>query len=79
MNEIEIPRWLGYHKQEKCESHGFSDTLEKAYAAVVYMQMVHCLEITQSLSRLKLYGTKLLANLLSKAVKALDIKDTGEV
>ncbi|XP_037028702.1 uncharacterized protein LOC119068942 [Bradysia coprophila] len=39
INEIVIPRWLGSYSTKCLELHGFSDSSNEAYSAVVYSRM----------------------------------------
>lgn len=82
IENIRIPRWLNSHRDSEIELHGFSESSEKAYAAVIYLRVttasqstiVHLISSktrvaplkTISLPRLELCG----AVLLSKMIKS---------
>ena len=81
MHHIRIPRWIGY-TSTNAELHGFCDSSEKAYGAVIFIRTsmkVHQL-IAKSrvapvspmtIPRLELKGAVLLAELMAKVRKAL--------
>ncbi|XP_075151122.1 uncharacterized protein LOC142225231 [Haematobia irritans] len=84
LNNIQLPRWIGFETNSFCEVHGFADASEKAYGACVYVRIksrdggiqTHLLLAksrvaplrTITLPRLELCGAVLLADLMS-AVK----------
>lgn len=42
LGKVQIPRWTGRHKEDlSIELHGFADTSNRAYAAVVYLRVLH--------------------------------------
>lgn len=88
LENVKIPRWTGNQETDKLiEFHGFADSSEKAYAAVVYVKVVDMqnnIKVTLlaaktkvapiktiSLPRLELCGALLLANLVEKVIKAM--------
>ncbi|XP_011688629.1 PREDICTED: uncharacterized protein LOC105450474 [Wasmannia auropunctata] len=90
LNEVRLPRWVHFGAENaRVELHGFSDASERAYAAVVYLRTVdnqervatHLLARTkvapvktQSVPRLELCGAVLLAKLLDRIVKGLNME-----
>lgn len=61
LEEIRIPRWIGYRPTSTVELHGFSDASRLAYAAVVYARI-----ITES--------GEILINLLQAKTKVVPLK-----
>lgn len=86
LTQLQIPRCLSVRSIKSCELHGFSDSSEKAYGAVVYLRIIDVHENVQvffvcskgrvapikstSLPRLELCGAVVLADLL-KFVKQI--------
>lgn len=80
LNNIQLPRWIGFTPESILEIHGFADASEKAYGACVYARVVSVNGRIQtqlllaksrvaplktiSLPRLELCGALLLANLM---------------
>lgn len=90
LSEISIPRWIGISSCSSVQLHGFCDASEKAYAAVVYVRYrvnksAHKVSLVMAKSRvapikklkipkLELMGALLLANLVKKVMRALNIE-----
>ena len=88
INNIKIPRWIGFTSQAKIEFHGFSDASERAYAAALYIRVeyrnrvdVHLISSktkvapikTLSIPRLELCGALLLAEMIDSIPPRLDV------
>ncbi|XP_075990300.1 uncharacterized protein LOC142985947 [Anticarsia gemmatalis] len=87
INNIEIPRWLGYDDTCRLELHGFCDASQKAYGCVIYIKVIKQNEIDiklmvgksrlvpceneVSLPRLELCGALLLSEVMIKIKQAL--------
>lgn len=90
MRELRVPRWMGIQNDSEIELHGFADSSELAYAAVIYLKVVskdgsiHTSLITSktrvapvkqiSVPRLELCGAHLLVQLMIKVQQALAIE-----
>lgn len=96
IEDIKVDRWLGnFLTDNSNEIHGFSDSSEKAYVAVVYMRTKRedgSIQVSQisaktkvapvntvSLPNLELCGALLLARLLAKVQKALRMESNVKV
>ncbi|XP_065372164.1 uncharacterized protein LOC135964036 [Calliphora vicina] len=93
IDDIKIPRWVGFKPSVNLEFHGFSDASEKAYGACVYARIQDENGIIQShlvlakskvaplktvyLPRLELCGALLLAELLKAIGKDLKFDGTN--
>lgn len=91
VEHVKINRWM-YHHNNKIELHGFCDASSKAYAAVIYSRIrqpdgeykttlltakSRVAPLQQlSIPRLELCGAKLLADLLFKTQKTINVDDT---
>lgn len=89
IEQIKIPRWIGYTRSTTIELHCFCDASTRAYAAVVYIRVidddnqniVHMMTAktkvapikTISLPRLELCAAVLGANLVSRVTESLQI------
>lgn len=89
--QIKIPRWTGYSsKNQNTSIHGFADASEEAYAAVVYLRTeihnkIHISLIAaktkvaplkkRTIPHLELSAARLLAELVEKVQKALQIEN----
>lgn len=90
LREVRIPRWTGRHtRNASCEIHGFADASNRAYAAVVYLRVLHSLDRVQisllaaktkvaplktvSIPRLELCAVVLLCRLLKWTMSSLDL------
>ncbi|XP_075990285.1 uncharacterized protein LOC142985930 [Anticarsia gemmatalis] len=87
INNIEIPRWLGYDDTCRLELHGFCDASQKAYGCVIYIKVKKQNEVDiklivgksrlvpckkeVSLPRLELCGALLLSEVMIKIKQAL--------
>lgn len=93
ITEFRINRWLNYEKGDRIELHGFSDASEKAYAAVVYAKVwnenkIYISILTSktrvaplnnvTLPKLELCAAVLLAELMQKVKKAMNIEINEE-
>nr|CAI5838888.1 unnamed protein product [Callosobruchus analis] len=88
ITELSIPRRAVLSEYIRIEIHGFSDASEKAYAACVYIRFSTRVPVSNlicaksrvapvkqvSLPRLELCGAVLVANLISKTIKVIEIK-----
>lgn len=90
LSDISIPRWIGTRKGMAVQLHGFCDASEKAYAAVVYVRyrdddgnyQVSLVMAkskvapikTLKIPKLELMGALLLANLVKKVMRALNVE-----
>lgn len=86
LSELNIPRLMMYPGSERCELHGFCDSSERGYAAVIFLRFLFENELpriffvcakskvsptrTVSLPRLELCGAVLLAKLISHISKS---------
>ncbi|XP_067214141.1 uncharacterized protein [Linepithema humile] len=93
LNEIRIPRWTGQHPSDLAyEIHGFADASSRAYAAVVYLRVLHSLSSFQillvaktkvapvktvSILRLELNAVVLLSRLIKWTLSSLQIPSTS--
>ncbi|XP_029156123.1 uncharacterized protein LOC114946183 [Nylanderia fulva] len=92
LKEIRIPRWTGQHPDNLAiEVHGFADASNRAFAAVVYLRVLHSLtdyEIsliaaktkvapvkTVSIPRLELNAIVLLSRLVKWILNSLNLSD----
>ncbi|XP_075160296.1 uncharacterized protein LOC142233297 [Haematobia irritans] len=90
IDNISIPRWIRYCPDSEIEFHGFCDSSELAYAAVLYSRVKFGGEIHTnllvsksriapikklSLPRLELCGALLLAELISVFLPQLDVSN----
>ncbi|UYV74955.1 hypothetical protein LAZ67_12001892 [Cordylochernes scorpioides] len=41
LHQVQIPRWIRLHELSTYEIHGFSDASQRAYAAMVYIKIIH--------------------------------------
>ncbi|UYV72617.1 hypothetical protein LAZ67_10000067 [Cordylochernes scorpioides] len=41
LHQVQIPRWIGLFEPATYEIHGFSDASQRAYAAMVYIKIIH--------------------------------------
>ena len=88
LNNIQIPRWVGYSLKYNVQFHGFSDASERAYAAALYIRIEYQNEVqvhlissktkvapikTLSIPRLELCGALLLAEMIDAIIPKLDI------
>nr|XP_012230570.1 PREDICTED: uncharacterized protein LOC105676913 [Linepithema humile] len=93
LNEIRIPRWTGQHPSDLAyEIHGFADASSRAYAAVVYLRVLHSMSSfqisllvaktkvasvkTASIPRLELNAIVLLSRLIKWTLSSLRIPST---
>ncbi|XP_012227904.1 uncharacterized protein [Linepithema humile] len=93
LNKIRIPRWTGQHSSDLAyEIHGFADASSRAYAAVVYLRVLHSLSSFQisllvaktkvapvktvSIPRLELNAVVLLSRLIKWTLSSLRIPST---
>ncbi|XP_075162723.1 uncharacterized protein LOC142235354 [Haematobia irritans] len=90
IDQINIPRWVRYTPECEIEFHGFCDSSELAYAAVLYARVKFCGQIHTnilvsksrvapikklSLPRLELCGALLLAELINIFLPQLNVHD----
>src|SRR5436190_16546759 len=90
LEKVRIPRWTGRNKENiGIELHGFADASNRAYAAVVYLRVLHSFESVQisllaaktkvaplktvSIPRLELNAVVLLCRLLKWIRHSLDL------
>ncbi|RLU21151.1 hypothetical protein DMN91_005524 [Ooceraea biroi] len=90
LGTIRIPRWTGQHKENLgVEIHGFADASNRAYAAVIYLRVLHSFESVQisllaaktkvtplktvNIPRLKLNAAVLLCRLLKWTISFLNL------
>ncbi|XP_075990248.1 uncharacterized protein LOC142985891 [Anticarsia gemmatalis] len=87
INNVEIPRWLGYDDTCRLELHGFCDASQKAYGCVIYIKVIKQNKVDiklivgksrlvpckkeVSLPRLELCGALLLSEVMIKIKQAL--------
>ncbi|XP_067203819.1 uncharacterized protein [Linepithema humile] len=84
-----IPRWVRTHEDSTIEIHGFADASQAAYAAVIYLRVIHEHEPnvflltskskvaplkTVSVPRLELCAAELLSRLLAWTISALNLE-----
>ena len=94
LRQIQIPRYMGLTTtSQSVEVHGFSDASERAYAAVVYLQVQEATDNVQvhlisaktkvaplkqlSLPRLELSGAHLLTRLVAHLLSTLALRIDG--
>ncbi|UYV75388.1 hypothetical protein LAZ67_13000092 [Cordylochernes scorpioides] len=41
LHQVQIPRWIGLFEPATYEIHGFADASQRAYAAMVYIKIIH--------------------------------------
>ncbi|UYV70708.1 hypothetical protein LAZ67_8000337 [Cordylochernes scorpioides] len=41
LHQVQIPRWIGMFEPATYEIHGFADASQRAYAAMVYIKIIH--------------------------------------
>ncbi|XP_059217616.1 uncharacterized protein LOC131994757 [Stomoxys calcitrans] len=90
INNIQVPRWVGFSPQCTVQFHGFSDASEKAYAAAIYVRIsdgqsnfVHLVSCKTkvaplksiSIPRLELCGATLLSEMLDHLIPELPIQN----
>lgn len=91
IQQIRIPRYLGFYKHSNIQVHGFSDASTKAYGAVIYVRYideknnVHINLISAkskiapikivSIPRLELAAAELLSSLFTLVVRAMEWSD----
>lgn len=89
VENITIPRWINYKHDGHIELHGFCDASEKAYGAAIYIKTtqdgstnvvlltakskVAPIKMKKTLPKLELCAATLLANMVKKAITALEI------
>lgn len=88
IESIKLPRWLQTEKNSKIFLHGFCDSSERAYAAVIYLISVTKTKITsqiicaktrvapinsESIPRLELCGAEMLAKLMHRVSTNLNV------
>lgn len=87
INNIKIPRWIGFQPRSKVELHGFCDASQKSYSGVVYARIItgeHISVVLVSaktrlvpiskkvtIPRLELCGALLLAQLMNKIITCM--------
>jgi len=93
LSRIRIPRWTGRHRDSLAfEIHGFADASSRAYAAIVYIRVLHSLTEFQtnllaaktkvapiktvSIPRLELNAVVLLSRLIKWVVTSLKLPST---
>ncbi|XP_029161043.1 uncharacterized protein LOC114932808 [Nylanderia fulva] len=84
-----IPRWVHSREDSSIEIHGFADASQAAYAAVIYLRVIHKFEPqvflltskskvaplkTVSVPRLELCAAELLSRLLAWTISALNLE-----
>ena len=94
VGEISIPRWIGTNtKMKDCQMHGFADSSEAAYAAVIYLRVVDMMDNIAvfllcsktkvaplkkvTLPRLELCGANLMMNLIARLVQSMRLSNTN--
>ncbi|XP_075150778.1 uncharacterized protein LOC142224886 [Haematobia irritans] len=90
INSIRIPRWLHYCPESTIQIHGFADSSERAYAAVLYIRISYQDSIftnliasktrvaplkTLSIPRLELCGASLLAEMIDSILPQMEIQN----
>ncbi|XP_075162794.1 uncharacterized protein LOC142235427 [Haematobia irritans] len=90
INSIRIPRWLHYCPESTIQIHGFADSSERAFAAVLYIRISYQGFIftnliasktrvaplkTLLLPRLKLCGASLLAEMIDSILPRIEIQN----
>ncbi|XP_044315221.1 uncharacterized protein LOC123037628 [Drosophila rhopaloa] len=93
LDQIRIPRWVGYQPQVKIELHGFCEAFQRAYGAALYVRVEVGQQIltnllttktrvapvkTVSLPRLELCGALLLADMTSTILPNM-LSDSSEI
>lgn len=89
IENIKLPRWLQTEKSSKIFLHGFCDSSERAYAAVIYLVSITNTTITaqlicsktrvapiktESIPRLELCGAEMLAKLVNRVAKNSNVE-----
>lgn len=73
VEEITVPRWIHYKKNQKIELHGFCDASEKAYGAVIYIKSINTEEEEEVTVRLLTAKSRVAPVKMKKTLPKLEL------